>query len=296
MSRAKRSRCLVRRPAQPVVMPQPITERFGENPVLCAVDASEHGWEVPRGAALAVRVGAPLEPLHVARNTGGRGAVDRLSTDDAACVDSQESLELLERYAAVSPVATSYSVLKGIAAEEILLAVSDIRPPVLVLGSHGRSTLRDLIGRRTSRSVMSRTSVATLVVSPGAEAVALDRCGPVVCGVDETAALASAAATDLVLMAVPSPQMSTSPAPLSGVASVGQAPLTVERERRLLRDLAEGIAQCHRRRAGCLSPRHRRHHRLVHRGRAARVGRAVALRLRIARSPRHSECARCLGG
>jgi nucleotide-binding universal stress UspA family protein len=120
------------------------------------------------------------------------------------------------------------------------------------LGSRGRSTLRDLIGR-TSHSVMSHTSVATLVVSPDADATALDRCGPIVCGVDETAAslhaadeaaaLASAATTDLVLVAAPSPQMSTSPAPLSGVASVGQAPLTIERERRLLRDIAEGIAE-----------------------------------------------------
>ena len=229
------------------------SENSDRRAVLCAVDAGPRGWDVAStGARVATRLGVPLELLHVARYSRWPRALRPLSSQRFACESYRTSEALLRRYAAVSPVPTSLSVREGDASEEIVLAAHERRPPVIVLGSRERSALRSVFGH-VSASVMARTAVPVVVVSPQADPTSLDRDGPVLVGVDGSDAstravdvasdLAVAMGVDLYCLSVAEPRVEVPVVAAAGAsAPVMESPVEIEGRRRASLVAANDVA------------------------------------------------------
>jgi nucleotide-binding universal stress UspA family protein len=104
-------------------------------------------WDIPYGA---VGFGAPL-PID--------GELARLSEEQARSVNAQAAARAEE-----AGVETHSLVLRGFPAEEICLAVDQLRPRLLVLGSHGWGPIKRTLFGSVSTCVLHRAVCPVLVV------------------------------------------------------------------------------------------------------------------------------------
>jgi len=158
-----------------------------ERPVLCAVDASEHGAEVARtGARLALLAEAPLILLHVYRRTGHRQVIDRALHPDRQASDLEAAETLLSHRAAELLVAPTLELSGGDPAEQILCAAEDIDPAFIVLGTRARGALDALRGTSVARQVSAAATHPTMLVPDSFQPMPVELV--VVCGIEHSRA------------------------------------------------------------------------------------------------------------
>jgi nucleotide-binding universal stress UspA family protein len=242
---------------EPRVQPpeEPARASFGASllarPVLCAVDASEEGPRVTRGAAmLAQRIGAPLVLIHVARS-GGWHPVDELAHRDRHAADRGEATRLLEARAADAGAVASMELREGEPVEELLRATVELEPMLLVMGNRSHGALDAILGC-VSRDVARWSPLPTLVLPDAADDDALERERPLLCGLDDSApseraaefaaGLASVLDVELVVLSVVDARTTALPSAPAAMPVIVEPPELLERQQAAVRERAERVA------------------------------------------------------
>jgi nucleotide-binding universal stress UspA family protein len=220
-------------------------------PVLCAIDASDEGRRVARGgAALAVRIGAPLVLLHVARSDGWH-PVDELAHRDRHAADPDEATRLLEARAAETDVAASLVLREGEPVEQVLQAAEELAPSLLVMGARTHGLMQSILGS-VSRQVARWTTRPTLVIPEAAQETAMAHDRPLLCGLDDSAPAARAAelaaglavtlGVALVILSVVDAGPAVVPTAPAAMPVIAEPPNLLERRHAAVRERANRVA------------------------------------------------------
>lgn len=137
----------------------------GEDVLLVPFDLEEHGVKVLEGAMrLASRLDAALIPLHVYTlpRYGYPGTSPLLTPDFIERIDAAARFAA-ERVAAAKG-APSPLVREGETAPEILRAAEELRPTMIVMGTHGRRGISRLLLGSVAEKVIRQSRVPVLTL------------------------------------------------------------------------------------------------------------------------------------
>ena len=166
------------------------TAMFAIRRILCPVDFSEGSRRaLEHAAAIARRWGSRLTVLHVYQ---AASPFDVVPPDDTAGIDPQLDMlhTALENFVhpLVGDAAVTLRLLHGTAARRPIVKEADaIDADLLVIGSHGRSSVERFLLGSTSDSIVKTATCPVLVVPSGAGPPHDGRFRRILCGVDFSA-------------------------------------------------------------------------------------------------------------
>jgi nucleotide-binding universal stress UspA family protein len=139
------------------------------NNIVVPVDGSEHANRAAKFAAkLAGDANAALTLVHVydppTASLMGLEAKSREEIDAIRTADAQTSFEAAQQAIGATAVPITTHALIGHAAPEIIRFAQASDADLLVMGSRGRSELRDLLLGSVSETVMRRATCAVTIV------------------------------------------------------------------------------------------------------------------------------------
>jgi nucleotide-binding universal stress UspA family protein len=152
---------------------------FNLKRILCPTDLSENSRKaVAMSLSLAHKYGCQAFFLYVTEkpsrsaydtNPNAKAEMESLEEDERAVREDVRNANALMGEAGVPPVPDDklmYRVASGHIAEEIIRASEDAGVDLIVMGSHGRVTIKEFIIGSSAERVVKRATCNVLVVKP----------------------------------------------------------------------------------------------------------------------------------